>query len=291
MDWIEAIQYALQKGLPPLWLRMQHAVYFGVCCLGFFYLSGKLSRVPPGQYTGRGFLHDLFFWFYYRLGLHNLLFSWWLFKYVGPLLPQWNLLEAWSYWPRFLVYYMIGDLLGYSLHRLRHKVKFLWAFHTMHHSPERMTYATELRTHPVEMFLAEVMMYVPLFLLGAAPEYWWPLAILRGMSEVAQHSELPWRFGPLYYVFVSPAFHAVHHSVERSHYDRNFGVNLSIWDFMFGTAVDEKELPKKFGLPDVKMPDLKSQLFLPFTLIWDSYFRRPAEHPSSQAAASGGLGD
>ncbi len=273
MDWVNWILGWMQnKSLRDLGHALNNPVVFGGVCLVFFYLCGRISKVSPGQYFSRRFLHDLFFWFYYRLGIHTLVFSYWLFKFVGPLLPAWNLLGNWPYWPRFLLYYVLADFLSYWFHRLRHKVRFLWAFHTMHHSPERMTFASELRPHPVEMFTAETMMYVPLFLLGAAPNYWAPLAILRAISEVAQHSELPWRFGPLYYVFVSPAFHAVHHSVDKDHHDRNFGVNLSLWDFLFGTGVDEKELPKQYGLPDVKMPDLKSQLFLPFKMIWKSYF-------------------
>src|SRR5579872_6867000 len=211
--------FILHKIWPSLLFRSQDSVVFGLECLLLFYLCGLLVKLKPGQYSQRGFAHDLLFWFYYRLGVHTLLFSYWIFKFVGPRLPAWDLLHSLSYWPRFLVYYLIADFMGYWLHRLRHKVKFLWAFHTTHHSAERMTYATELRTHPIEMFIAEIMMYIPLFLLGAAPEYWWPLAVARAISEVAQHSELPWRFGPLYYVFVSPAFHAVHHSNDKQHYD------------------------------------------------------------------------
>jgi len=61
--------------------------------------------------------------------------------------------------------------------------------------------------------------------------------------EAIQHSHLPWRFGPLYYVFASPMFHSVHHSVSAEHHDRNFGGILSIWDFLFGTAVTAAQRP------------------------------------------------
>lgn len=279
MEWLDVLTNVIQtKAIPQLVPRLQSATLFGAGCLVFFYICGRLSRVAPGQYISRGFLSDLFFWFYYRVGVHQLLLSYWMFQFLGPRMPQFNLLEDLSYWPRLLIFYVIADFNSYWFHRMRHKVRWMWAFHTMHHSPERMTFATELRTHPVEMITAEFLMYLPLFPLGAAPEYWGPLAFLRAMSEVAQHSELPWRFGPLYYVFVSPAFHSFHHSVDQRHYDKNFGVNLSIWDFMFGTAVDERTLPARFGLTDVKMPDVRTQLLLPFRMIWNSYRPvRPAE--------------
>ena len=50
----------------------------------------------------------------------------------------------------------------------------------------------------------------------------------------------------LEYVFVTPRFHFVHHSVDRRFSDNNFGFLLSIWDRLFGTyvppeAVDENE--------------------------------------------------
>lgn len=34
---------------------------------------------------------------------------------------------------------------------------------------------------------------------------------------------------------VTPDMHRVHHSIERSEYNTNFGFNLSIWDFLFKT--------------------------------------------------------
>ena len=289
MEWFDGILSALSalsarasQALPG---RVYNATGYLAAYFVFFYVSGRIAKLKVGQYTQKGFLGDLFFWFYYRLGVHSLLCSYWLFTYLGPMLPQVNVLEGWSYWPRFLVYYVAADFLGYWYHRLRHHVGFLWAFHTMHHAPERMTFATELRTHPVEMAWGEIMMYVPLFFLGAAPEFWFPLMVARGLLEVAEHSELPWRFGPLYYVFVSPAFHAVHHSVDPRHHDKNFGVNLTIWDYMFGTFVDEPELPKAYGLPDVKMHDIKTELILPFQLIRRRYARGPAPTPTAAPAA------
>src|SRR4051812_7236658 len=88
----------MSRGIPLFLQNLRNAILFGVACLAFFYLSGLLSKMDEKQYTGKGFLHDLFFWFYYRLGIHTLLFSYWLFKFVGPLLPAWNLLGKWPYW-------------------------------------------------------------------------------------------------------------------------------------------------------------------------------------------------
>jgi hypothetical protein len=39
-----------------------------------------------------------------------------------------------------------------------------------------------------------------------------------------------WSYGPLKWVLVSPAYHRVHHSVERQ--DDNLGVVLTVWDVL-----------------------------------------------------------
>ena len=36
-------------------------------------------------------------------------------------------------------------------------------------------------------------------------------------------------------LLISPAQHQIHHSKNKVHFDRNFGVVLAIWDGMFGT--------------------------------------------------------
>ena len=35
--------------------------------------------------------------------------------------------------------------------------------------------------------------------------------------------------------FISPAQHQLHHSIAEEHYDKNFGVSLAVWDWMFGS--------------------------------------------------------
>jgi sterol desaturase/sphingolipid hydroxylase (fatty acid hydroxylase superfamily) len=83
-----------------------------------------------------------------------------------------------------------------------------------------------------------------------------------------EHSEIPWRFGPLYRLMVSPTFHAFHHSINPEHHNRNFGRMLSVWDYLFGTAVCEQKRPEVYGLEDWKMPTLMSQLCSPFIHLY-----------------------
>ncbi|MEL6701787.1 MAG: sterol desaturase family protein, partial [Pseudomonadota bacterium] len=50
------------------------------------------------------------------------------------------------------------------------------------------------------------------------------------------HSHIWVRYGRVMeHVFISPAQHQIHHSVEPRHFNKNFGQFLAIWDWMFGT--------------------------------------------------------
>ena len=52
------------------------------------------------------------------------------------------------------------------------------------------------------------------------------------------HANLGWDYGPLKYIFNNPKMHIWHHAKEMpaSHPNGiNFGITLSIWDYLFGT--------------------------------------------------------
>ena len=51
------------------------------------------------------------------------------------------------------------------------------------------------------------------------------------------HSNLGISYGPLKYIINNPKMHIWHHSKELPEpYGVNFGLSLSIWDYIFGTA-------------------------------------------------------
>jgi sterol desaturase/sphingolipid hydroxylase (fatty acid hydroxylase superfamily) len=110
-----------------------------------------------------------------------------------------------------------------------------------------------------------------LLAFGASPITWLPLYLSFDFVAILLHSRIPWRLGVLSRVFVTPRFHSFHHSVDPRHYDKNFGSVLSIWDHMFGTAVDAPDQPAEYGLTNIKMPTLASTLVQPFRLLRQLY--------------------
>jgi sterol desaturase/sphingolipid hydroxylase (fatty acid hydroxylase superfamily) len=239
-------------------------------CLELYY------GVPTNQYRTRGFLHDLFWWLWTSSGLNRIIFTSAVVGFLTANLSPYklNLLDGVSAIPRYILYFVVIDFFVYWVHRWRHANRFMWAFHTTHHSQEQLSFLTVLRIHPVEFIFNDLIMFVPLLVVGAPPQSWLPLYYARVIIEDIQHSRLPWTFGPLYYVFVSPVFHSFHHSVRPEHHDRNFAVALSLWDFMFGTAVAREQRPSEYGLADIKTPTLLSSLVVPFRVLRQTYSPR-----------------
>jgi sterol desaturase/sphingolipid hydroxylase (fatty acid hydroxylase superfamily) len=86
--------------------------------------------------------------------------------------------------------------------------------------------------------------------------------------EGLQHSDLKWRYGWLYPLFVSPIFHAIHHSPERSRHDSNYGKILSVWDYVFGT-MSVGERPARYGVAGTDMPvSFCGTMVAPFLSLW-----------------------
>ncbi len=67
-----------------------------------------------------------------------------------------------------------------------------------------------------------------------------------------RHSHISISYGKLVEkILISPAQHQIHHSVEKKHHDKNFGVTFAIWDYFFNTLVYSQSNQKiKYGLSD-----------------------------------------
>lgn len=70
------------------------------------------------------------------------------------------------------------------------------------------------------------------------------------------HANINWNYGPLKYILNSPHMHIWHHAKQMpsSHPNGiNFGITLSIWDYIFGTAhIPESGRDIELGFDDVQ---------------------------------------
>jgi len=159
---------------------------------------------------------------------------------------------------------ILADLGYYAIHRLFHTVPFLWQFHAIHHSIEEMDWLAAHRVHPVDQILTRgASMILPLA-LGFSTAAIGIFVFIFGWHSYLKHSNVNVNFGPLRWIFVSPAFHHWHHANEPHAFDKNFAGQFSFLDRLFGTALmTDPVTPRVYGT-DTPVPDgFVSQLVAP----------------------------
>jgi len=140
---------------------------------------------------------------------------------------------------QLVLLFIIRDLVQYFVHRLLHSNNTLWQFHKVHHSVKEMGFAAHLRYHPFENIFYRLGEFIPLGLLGFSVNDFFIVYMISLAMGHFNHSNIAFNIGFLGYIFNNPRMHIWHHakSVDVSHkHGANFGLSLSAWDFIFGTA-------------------------------------------------------
>jgi len=146
--------------------------------------------------------------------------------------------------------FLITDLMFYVSHRIRHKVKWLWHFHAVHHSQREMNPLTTNRGHFVEGIVNTVVRTLPIAIVGGSYPTWFLFGVLNNFWGYFIHSNLKVHLGVFGRFIVTPQYHRVHHSIEEPHWDKNFGERLTLWDHLFRTAYSNLEEYPPTGVPD-----------------------------------------
>jgi len=148
-------------------------------------------------------------------------------------------LGKWAVWAQLLTLFLVRDFIQWNVHRLLHRVPWLWEFHKVHHSVEEMGFAAHLRFHWMENVVYRVLEYIPLAMIGFGIDDFFIVHIFTLAVGHFNHSNIKVPLGPLKYVFNNPQMHIWHHAMEwpdNNPYGINFGLTLSVWDYIFGTA-------------------------------------------------------
>jgi sterol desaturase/sphingolipid hydroxylase (fatty acid hydroxylase superfamily) len=121
-----------------------------------------------------------------------------------------------------------------------------------------MDFIGNFRFHWVEIVVYKTAQWLPLALLGASPRAVFWVAVFSTFWGDLNHANLNVGLGPLGYVLNNPRMHLWHHDAsDEGGVAKNFGIVLSLWDFLFGTAWWPRERdPERLGYPgDDTMPD------------------------------------
>lgn len=147
------------------------------------------------------------------------------------------------------VYFVVYDFLGYWYHRWCHHNRLLWSLHAFHHRAESFVILTGNRVHPLEIAIREMVIMVPMVLIGTPPAVPLLLITVRRIVDQLQHSMVPWTYGWVgRWLLYSPIGHRIHHSPERHHWDSNYGDMFPVWDRWFGTWYAGGEVNARVGL-------------------------------------------
>lgn len=167
-------------------------------------------------------------------------------------------------WLQCIEVLIIADFVDYWTHRIFHKGP-LWRVHAIHHSPEEMNWISSSRVHPLNDLVTRAFQLLPILLLGFSASAILAVVPLISFYVMFLHSNVRWDFGPLRWVFVSPAYHRWHHTSEDEGIDKNFSGIFPIWDLIFGTAYFPKHLPTRYGLKGYRLPEsMWAHLAFPF---------------------------
>lgn len=180
----------------------------------------------------------------------------------------------------YVVAVVLASDLGFFIgHTLGHKVPLFWEFHKVHHSAEVLNPLTNFRFHPVDRILLGLAIGVTTGLVKGG----FGFALSGDIKEIAvlnmaiylsynlfanlRHSHLWLSYGwHASHVLSSPAQHQIHHSTEARHIDKNFGLMLSIWDWLAGSLYVPKEREDfEIGLVDREHRD--------YDTLWRLYTR------------------
>lgn len=164
---------------------------------------------------------------------------------------------------KWFLSFILYDLMLYGFHRARHRYRFLWQFHKVHHSDLDLNTTTSFRLHIAEVLLTTMVKAIFIVVMGVPLPMFAVNELLITSIVMINHANISF-YGEnaLAHIFVVPRMHLVHHSAWWKEHESNFGFSLSFWDKMFDTYQTAE--PKNLGLPHMKEPSFWETLFLSF---------------------------
>lgn len=148
-----------------------------------------------------------------------------------------------SLWPdslplalQLLLAILMADVGITLVHFASHRVRWLWRFHAVHHSVERLYGFNGLLKHPLHQALETLAGTLPLLLIGMPMDIGWLLGFAVSIQLLLQHSNVDMAIGPLAGMWAVAPVHRLHHVGSAIAGDVNFGLFTCLVDHLLGTA-------------------------------------------------------
>jgi sterol desaturase/sphingolipid hydroxylase (fatty acid hydroxylase superfamily) len=234
----------------------------------------RLAPVENSQPTGRLLFNLLYGPFIFAFALFALLAAAPVYSSAGAavgggLIPVSPGNGLWAAILFALAYGFAWDLVQYWLHRLQHRIPFLWETHRFHHEETALSAAAYPRGHFLGV-VAVVLFNLPVVMLFGRQG---PNALAAFLMFPSwgyfTHANLRLGFGPLTPLLVGPQWHRIHHSALPEHRDRNFSTLFPIIDIAFGTYY--RPAPNEYpptGTGGIPVGNLRGATVEPFVMWW-----------------------
>lgn len=133
------------------------------------------------------------------------------------------------------------DFMFYWLHRVDHYCRLFWAVHVTHHSSEEFNLTVGFRSSVFQP-LYRFVYFIPLSLIGFNPLDTMFMYAATQIYGILIHTKTVGKLGFLEWFLSTPSHHRVHHGSNIKYLDKNMGMVFIIWDKLFGTFAEEKEV-------------------------------------------------
>jgi sterol desaturase/sphingolipid hydroxylase (fatty acid hydroxylase superfamily) len=156
---------------------------------------------------------------------------------------------------QLLAIMFLTDLVQYWLHRMFHRVPFLWNFHAVHHSARAMDWMAGARMHFLEIIVLRGTTVIPMIVLGFSETAMHAYILLVYIYSTFIHANVGWRLRGIEPLLVTPRFHHWHHGIEREAIDINFAIHFPFLDRLFGTHyLPGDKWPAGYGIAGHPVP-------------------------------------
>lgn len=126
-------------------------------------------------------------------------------------------------WQALLVLFIGQEFCYYCFHRVSHRVRWFWAHHSVHHSPNDLTLAAALRAGIFGKLIGIPLFFAPLVWLGFPPQVVLGALALNLLYQFWIHATWIPSLGWLEYLLNTPSAHRVHHASNIEYLDVNYG--------------------------------------------------------------------
>jgi sterol desaturase/sphingolipid hydroxylase (fatty acid hydroxylase superfamily) len=158
-------------------------------------------------------------------------------------------------WLQVLEIMFLTDLVQYWFHRAFHQIPFLWGFHAVHHSAQKMDWLAGSRMHLFEIIGLRTMTIIPMYALGFAESALHIYILLVYLNATFVHANVRFNVEWLKPFIVTPRFHHWHHGIEKEAIDVNFAIHFPWLDKLFGTYyMPPKQWPSGYGIGGHPVP-------------------------------------